>query len=112
MIKNIDVLVANIDTVTPAALLLVILAFLGGYVVSKLFATTQAQTISISIGVGIQNGTLALLITATILEIPDMTLAAIFYSLIMFVVGFAAVAAFNIFTPKVAIKTINKGNTN
>ena len=105
VIKNIDVLVANIYTVTPAALLLVVLAFLGGYVVSKLFATTQAQTISISIGVGIQNGTLALLITATILEIPEMTLAAIFYSLIMFVVGFGAVYFFRKTVPQSEIES-------
>ena len=94
VIKNIDVLIANISTVAPAALLLVVLAFIGGYVVSKFFATSDAQGISISIAVGIQNGTLALLITATILGIPEMTLAAIFYSLIMFFVGFGSVFVF------------------
>jgi BASS family bile acid:Na+ symporter len=94
VIKNIDVLIANIYTVAPAALLLVVLAFIGGYIVAKFFATTDAQGISISIGVGIQNGTLALLITATILQIPEMTLAAIFYSLIMFFVGFGSVIVF------------------
>ncbi len=103
IIKNIDVLIANIYTVAPASLVLVLLAFLGGYVVSKLFATTEAQGISISMGVGIQNGTLALLITATILEIPEMTLAAIFYSLIMFVVGFIAVY---IFTRKSSVEDV------
>lgn len=107
VIKNIDVLLENIYTVTPAALLLVVLAFLGGYIVSKLFATTRAQTISISIGVGIQNGTLALLITATILEIPEMTLAAIFYSLIMFVVGFGAVYIFRSKSPDLTMESSN-----
>ena len=105
IIKNIDVLIANIYTVAPASLVLVLLAFLGGYVVSKLFATTEAQGISISMGVGIQNGTLALLITATILEIPEMTLAAIFYSLIMFIVGFISVAIFRRKYPELAMDT-------
>jgi bile acid:Na+ symporter, BASS family len=105
VIKNIDVLVANINVVAPAAFLLVVLAFLGGYFVSKLFATTQAQAISISIGVGIQNGTLALLITATILQIPEMTLAAIFYSLIMFIVGFGAVYYFRFKYPDLGQET-------
>ncbi len=105
IIKNIDVLIANISTVAPASLVLVLLAFLGGYVVSKLFATTEAQGISISMGVGIQNGTLALLITATILEIPEMTLAAIFYSLIMFIVGFISVAIFRRKFPELAMET-------
>ncbi|MCP5061846.1 MAG: bile acid:sodium symporter family protein [Ignavibacteriae bacterium] len=106
VIKNIDVLVTNISTVAPAALLLVVLAFFGGYIVSKLFATTYAQTISISIGVGIQNGTLALLITATILEIPEMTLAAIFYSLIMFIVGFGSVYYFKKTTPQSEMESV------
>ena len=105
IIKNIDVLMANIATVAPAALLLVVLAFLGGYIVSKFFATTDAQGISISIAVGIQNGTLALLITATILGIPEMTLAAIFYSLIMFIVGFISVVVFRRKYPELATKT-------
>ena len=105
IIKNIDVLIANIASVAPASLVLVLLAFLGGYVVSKLFATSEAQGISISMGVGIQNGTLALLITATILGIPEMTLAAIFYSLIMFIVGFISVAIFRKKYPELGIET-------
>ncbi len=107
VIKNIDVIMNNLITVAPAALLLVVLAFLLGFIVAKLFATTPAQMRSISIEVGIQNGTLALLITATILGIPEMTLAAIFYSLIMFIVGFIAVVLFNKFAPKVALESVN-----
>ncbi|VAX15259.1 hypothetical protein MNBD_IGNAVI01-1799 [hydrothermal vent metagenome] len=107
VIKNLDVIMNNIETVAPAALLLVVLAFLLGFLVAKLFATTPAQMRSISIEVGIQNGTLALLITATILGIPEMTLAAIFYSLIMFIVGFIAVVLFNRFAPKVALEKVN-----
>ncbi|MEE9431760.1 MAG: bile acid:sodium symporter family protein [Melioribacteraceae bacterium] len=94
LIKNIEILTNNISTVAPAALLLVVLAFLGGYIIAKLFATSPAQVRTISIEVGIQNGTLALLITATILGIPEMTLAAIFYSLIMFLVGFVVIYLF------------------
>lgn len=107
VIKNIDVLVANMSTVAPAALLLVVLAFLGGFIVARIFASTPAQIRSISIEVGIQNGTLALLITATILGIPEMTLAAIFYSLIMFVVGFAAIYFFRVKSPDLAIESVN-----
>ncbi len=98
-------LLDNVAAVAPAALLLVVLAFLGGFIVAKFFATTPAQVRSISIEVGIQNGTLALLITATILGIPEMTLAAIFYSLIMFVVGFIAIYIFRIKSPELAIET-------
>ena len=92
--KNKDVLLQNFSQVALATLLLVVLAYLGGYLIARLFATNSAQVRSISMEVGIQNGTLALLVTATILKIPEMTLAAMFYSLIMFVVGFIAVALF------------------
>lgn len=107
VIKNIDVITNNISTVAPAALLLVMLAFLGGFIIAKLFATTPAQVRSISIEVGIQNGTLALLITATILRIPEMTLAAIFYSLIMFLVGFVVIYFFRGKSTKLGIETGN-----
>jgi BASS family bile acid:Na+ symporter len=94
VIKNIDVIKNNYASIAPAALLLVVLAFTTGFIVAKIFSTTEAQVRSISIEVGIQNRTLALLITATILGIPEMTLAAIFYSLIMFLVGFVAIVLF------------------
>ncbi len=107
VIKNMDVLINNMASVAPAALLLVILAFSGGFLVAKFFATTSAQVRSISIEVGIQNGTLALLITATILGIPEMTLAAIFYSLIMFVVGFVAIYLFRRNNLELAAEPVN-----
>ncbi|KAA3654460.1 MAG: bile acid:sodium symporter family protein [Calditrichaeota bacterium] len=97
VIKHRDILMANLISVAPASLILVVLAFIVGLVVAKVFSTTAAQSRAISISVGIQNGTLALYIAATILGIPELTLAAMFYSLIMFVVGFAAVALFNKF---------------
>ncbi|KAA3618687.1 MAG: bile acid:sodium symporter family protein [Calditrichaeota bacterium] len=97
VIKHRDILMDNLMTVAPASLLLVFLAFLIGLVVARVFSTTPAQIRAISISVGIQNGTLALYIAATILGIPELTLAAMFYSLIMFAVGFAGVALFNKF---------------
>lgn len=107
VIKNVDILLNNLTTVAPAALLLVVFAFIGGYLVSKLFATTAAQMRSITFEVGIQNGTLALLITATILGIPEMTLAAIFYSLIMFAIGFVVIYIFKVRSPELAMDTGN-----
>jgi len=107
VIKNIDVLLANINTVAPAALVLIVLAFSGGLIVAKLFASTAAQMRSISMEVGIQNGTLTLLITATILGIGEMTLAAIFYSLIMFVIGFIAIYIFRTKSSDLALESVN-----
>ena len=42
-----------------------------------------------------------------ILVIAEMTLAVIFYNLIMFVVGFIVVLIFNSFNPKVARDNVN-----
>ncbi len=93
--QNKEVLAANFTSVGVATILLVILTFLGGYLIAKIFATTAAQVRTITFEVGIQNGTLALLITATILKIPAMTLASVFYSLLMFLAGFIVILLFN-----------------
>jgi len=58
-----------------------------GYFIALTFFLEKRQAISIGIEVGIQNGTLALLVTGTILENAVMTIPAITYSLLMFVTG-------------------------
>jgi len=70
-----------------ATLILNLATLLLGFSVAKLAGLTQPQAISIGIEVGIQNGTLALLVTGTILGSTVMTTPAITYSLIMFVTG-------------------------
>ncbi|MEN8137641.1 MAG: bile acid:sodium symporter family protein [Bacteroidota bacterium] len=95
VIKNKVVITANLDTVGIASIVMVTLTFLAGFLLARVFSLSGKQIKSITFEVGIQNGTLALLVTATILGIPEMTLAAIFYSLIMFVYGFAVIGFFN-----------------
>jgi len=46
-----------------------------------------AQSVTISIESGIQNGTLGIAIAATLLHNPTMTISPAIYSLIMFVTG-------------------------
>ena len=58
-----------------------------GYFVAKKFGLQKRQAISIGIEVGIQNGTLALLVSGTILGSAVMTIPAVTYSLQMFVTG-------------------------
>ncbi|WP_111979183.1 bile acid:sodium symporter family protein [Algibacillus agarilyticus] len=58
-----------------------------GFMIAKASRLNQAQSISIAIEVGIQNGTLALLIASTLLNNLAMTVPAITYSLIMFATG-------------------------
>lgn len=94
IIKHMDILRDYSAVIAPAILLMVILAYGGGYLIARLTATTEAQVRSISMEVGIQNAALALLVTASILKIPEMTIAAMFYGLAMYIVGFVAVAVF------------------
>lgn len=73
------------------AVLLNVLATLGGLLAAKLFRLPLAQQICIAIEVGIQNGTLAIAITAGLLNNPDMAVPAAVYSLMMNITAFGAI---------------------
>jgi bile acid:Na+ symporter, BASS family len=73
------------------AFLLNLFAILSGFFVGKLFRLPLAQQICIAIEVGIQNGTLAIAITAGLLNNPDMAVPAAVYSLFMNLTGFGAI---------------------
>jgi BASS family bile acid:Na+ symporter len=73
------------------AVLLNLLAVLSGLLAGKAFRLPLAQQICIAIEVGIQNGTLAIAITAGLLNNADMAVPAAIYSLLMYVTGFAAI---------------------
>jgi BASS family bile acid:Na+ symporter len=74
-----------------AIALLNVLAMLAGFLAGRLFRLPLAQQVCIAIEVGIQNGTLAIAITAGLLNNPDMAVPAAVYSLLMYVFGFGAV---------------------
>nr|WP_277881530.1 bile acid:sodium symporter family protein [Leptolyngbya sp. FACHB-17] len=71
--------------------LLNLFATLGGFFAGKLFRLPLAQQIRIAIEVSIQNGTLAIGITAGLLNNPDMAVPAAVYSLLMYLTGFGAI---------------------
>lgn len=62
-----------------------------GFWFGKLFNLKLAQRICIAIEVGIQNGTLAIAITAGLLNNADMAIPAAIYSLFMYVTAIAAI---------------------
>jgi BASS family bile acid:Na+ symporter len=64
---------------------------LAGFYLSKLFNLNSKQQICITIEVGMQNGTLAIAITAGLLNNPDMAIPAAIYSLLMYVTGLLAI---------------------
>jgi bile acid:Na+ symporter, BASS family len=72
-------------------LLLNVLSMLAGYSIGKLLQLPLSQQICIAIEVGISNGTLALAITAGLLNNPTMAIPAAVYSLLMYVTGFGAI---------------------
>jgi bile acid:Na+ symporter, BASS family len=66
--------------------LLLNLATLGlGYLIAKVFLLPKKQQLTIAIESGIQNGTLGIMIAATLLQNSAMTIPVAIYSLIMFV---------------------------
>jgi bile acid:Na+ symporter, BASS family len=71
--------------------LLNLLSMTAGFVISKLLKLSTPQQICVAIEVGIQNGTLAIAITAGILGNQDMAIPAAIYSLFMYMTGFGAI---------------------
>jgi len=79
------------------ALVLNVVTLFLGYGTAKLFKLNTAQSVSISIESGIQNGTLAIAIAGTILTTAKndglaYAIAPSIYSLLMFITGFAVIA--------------------
>jgi BASS family bile acid:Na+ symporter len=68
----------------PAALTLNLLTMFGGYWLGKMLLKSETQAKTICLEVGLQNGTLALLITTGILSNSTMSIAPSVYSLLMF----------------------------
>ncbi|MFN9872374.1 MAG: bile acid:sodium symporter family protein [Cyanobacteriota bacterium] len=75
-----------------SVVLLNLLAMLAGWLAARLFRLPLAQQICIAIEVGIQNGTLAIAITAGLLNNADMAVPAAVYSLLMYATGLGAIA--------------------
>jgi len=72
-----------------ATLLLNLLAIAMGYGLAKISQLNQAQSICIGFEVGIQNGTLALVVAGTLIGNTTMMMPAVTYSLLMFITGAA-----------------------
>lgn len=69
----------------PAVISLNVVTMVLGYSAGKLLLNNAAQSRAITLEVGLQNGTLALLITSTLLQNTNMSIAPSIYSLFMFV---------------------------
>lgn len=83
----------------PAALSLNLATMLIGFGLAALFALPLRQRMSITIESGIQNGTMGIMIAATLLESTEMTIPIAIYSLLMFITVTAIIAAGNRYIP-------------
>jgi BASS family bile acid:Na+ symporter len=85
--KNINHMADYFSQAGVASLLLNVSCMVLGYGLAKLANLNEAQSKAISIEVGFQNGTLAIVIALTLLQNTEMAIAATCYSLIMFATG-------------------------
>ncbi|MCH8557806.1 MAG: bile acid:sodium symporter family protein [Balneolia bacterium] len=79
----------------PAALSLNLLTMGIGYSLALIFALPVRQRMSITVESGIQNGTMGIMIAATLLQNSVATIPIAIYSLLMFVTAIGVIAAGN-----------------
>lgn len=87
VIKNKEQMVMFFAQAGLATLLLNVTTLLAGYLLARQAQLNAAQSTSIGFEVGIQNGTLALVVAGSLIGNSAMMIPAITYSLIMFVTG-------------------------
>jgi BASS family bile acid:Na+ symporter len=69
----------------PITFILNLLTLTVGFFLARVFLLSKRQSITIAIESGIQNGTLGIMIAATLLKNSEMTIPIAIYSLIMFI---------------------------
>ena len=82
-----DTLVGQITSTGPATLLLNVSMMLLGFWMARGFGLNTEQSTSITVEVGIQNSTLAILIATSVLGDSRMAIPAAIYSLAMYLTG-------------------------
>jgi BASS family bile acid:Na+ symporter len=87
VLKNKDNMIEFFLQVGAATLVLNFSVLLIGYFMAKKAKLSQPQSVSIGYEVGIQNGTLALVVAGTLIGNNEMMIPAVTYSLIMFLTG-------------------------
>ncbi len=84
VIKEYRVLLDNFGTIGLPVLLFNIISIITGYFVPRLLKIEKRQSITISMEIGIHNGTLAIYIALSVLQNAGMSIPPALYSLLMF----------------------------
>lgn len=84
---QVDTFVASLRYSGPYALLLNLLAMGVGYGLARFYKLDNAQQSTIAIEIGLQNGTLAVLVALTLLEMKEMAVTPSVYAAVMLITG-------------------------
>lgn len=87
IIQQTEVIKNGLATTGLVVLCLNAFAMISGYVIARLFQLNTQQSTTMSVEIGIQNGTLAILVATTILHQPTIAIPAAIYALVMFISG-------------------------
>ncbi len=91
-ISNADQLGTLLANSGPACLALNVGGIILGMLSGRIFRISDRDAITISVELGIKNGTLGMLIAMTILSNTEMAVPSAVYGILMYLVGFAVIA--------------------
>ena len=94
--SNRDIFVSSFRDVGPVALALNAVMLSIGYLTARSLRLNLAQSVTISVESGIQNGTLGIMIASTLLHNDVMAISPAIYSLIMFITAGVIIAWMNV----------------
>ena len=103
ILANKEIFVQSFKDVGPIALALNVVMLLIGYFSARLLSLKQAQSITISVESGIQNGTLGIALASTLLHNNVIAISPAIYSLIMFVTAGVIIAWANLWLRKAEV---------
>lgn len=84
-----NLLIDEVITILPASLLVNVCALLSGVVFGRMFGFSRNDQLTLGVEAGIQNTSLAFLITSTLLHNEQMLKPALVYAMFTFFTGFA-----------------------
>lgn len=96
ILNNREIFVSSFRSVGPVALSLNVFMLFVGYISARMLRLKLAQSITISVESGIQNGTLGITIASTLLHNDVMAISPAIYSLIMFMTAGIIIAWANL----------------
>jgi BASS family bile acid:Na+ symporter len=103
IMTNKEIFVQSFQDVGPIALSLNVVMLLVGYFSARILSLRRAQSITISVESGIQNGTLGIAIASTLLHNNVIAISPAIYSLIMFMTAGVIIAWTNLLLKKVEV---------